>query len=69
VAAAFHCALSKYSPGENVTVMFSQDEYWGKFCPSTVIDCIIAEASVHIKFKLHIMGLLHTPPNGAPLVE
>jgi hypothetical protein len=27
VAAAFHCALSKYSPGENVTVMFSQDEY------------------------------------------
>jgi len=47
--------------------MFSQDEYQGKFCPSMVIDCITAEAIAHIKFKLHMVGLLHTPsPNGAP---
>jgi len=38
VATAIHCALSEYSTGEKVTVMFSQDEYQGKFYPSTVID-------------------------------
>jgi len=38
VAAAIHCVLSEYATGEKVTVMFSQDEYQGKFCPSTVID-------------------------------
>jgi hypothetical protein len=38
VAAAIHCALSEYASGKKVTVMFSQDEYRGKVCPSTVID-------------------------------
>jgi len=38
VAAAIHCALSQYGTAKKVTVMFSQDEYQGKFCPSTVID-------------------------------
>jgi hypothetical protein len=38
VAAAIHFALSEYATGKKVTVMFSQDEYRGKFCPSTVID-------------------------------
>jgi hypothetical protein len=38
VAAAIQCALSEYATGKNVIVMFSQDEYRGKFCPSTVID-------------------------------
>ena len=38
VAAAIHCALSEYATGKKVTVMFSQDEYRGKFCPCTVID-------------------------------
>jgi len=38
VAAAIHCALSEYATGKHVTVLFSQDEYRGKFCPSTVID-------------------------------
>jgi len=38
VAAAIHCALSGYATGMKVTVMFSQDEYRGKFCPSMVID-------------------------------
>jgi hypothetical protein len=62
VAAAIHCALSEYATGKKVTVMFSQDEYRGKLCPSTVTDCISAEAIALIKFKLHMVGLLHTPP-------
>jgi len=44
VAAAIHCVLSEYATARKVTVMFSQDEYRGKFCPSTVIDCVTAEA-------------------------
>jgi len=44
-AAAIHCVLSEYATGTKVTVMFSQDEYQGKCCPSTVIDCITAEAT------------------------
>jgi len=44
VAAAIHCALSEYATGKKVMVMFPQDEYRGKFGPSTVIDCITAEA-------------------------
>jgi len=51
VAAAFHCAPSEYATGKKVTVMFSQDEYRGKFFPSMVIDCITAEAIALIKFK------------------
>jgi len=67
VAAAIYCAMSEYATGKKVTFMFSQDKYRGKFCPSTVIDCITAEAIAHIKFKLPIVGLLHTPClNGAP---
>jgi hypothetical protein len=61
-AAAIHCALSEYATGRKVTVMFSQDEYRGKVCPSTVIDCITAVAIAHIKFKLHMVGLPHTTP-------
>jgi hypothetical protein len=51
VAAAIHCVLSEYATGKKVTVMFSQDEYRGKFCPSTVTNCISAEAIALIKFK------------------
>jgi len=50
VAAAIHCALSEYATGKKVTVIFSQDEYWGKFYTSTVIDCITAEASALINY-------------------
>jgi len=32
--------------------MFSWDEYWGKFCPSMVIDCISANATALINYKL-----------------
>jgi len=45
VAAAIHCAVSEYATGKMVTVMFSQDDYQGKFCPSTVIRLITAEAT------------------------
>jgi hypothetical protein len=38
VAVAIHCTLSEYATGKKVTAMFSEDEYQGKFCPSTVID-------------------------------
>jgi hypothetical protein len=67
VAGAIHCVLSQYATGKKVTVMFSQDNYRGKFCPPTVIGCITAEVIAHITFKIHIVGLLHTTsPNGAP---
>jgi hypothetical protein len=38
VAAAIYCALSEYASGKKIPVMFSPNEYQGKFCPSTVID-------------------------------
>jgi len=44
VAAAIRCVLFEYATGKEVKVMFSQDEYPGKFCPSMVIDCTTAEA-------------------------
>jgi len=50
VATAIHCALSEYATGKKVRVMFSQDEYWGKICPSTVMDCIPAEATTLINY-------------------
>jgi len=62
LAAAINCVLSEYATGKRVTVMFCQDEYCGKFCPSTVTDCISAEAIALIKFKLHMVRLVHTPP-------
>jgi len=31
VAAAIHCGLSEYATGMKITVMFSHDEYQGKF--------------------------------------
>jgi hypothetical protein len=45
IAAVMHCVLSEYANGKKVTVMFSQDEYRGKFCPSTIIDFITAEVT------------------------
>jgi len=50
VVTAIHCALSEYATGKKVTAMFSQDEYQGKFYPSTVIDCITAEATALINY-------------------
>jgi len=37
-AAGIHSALSEFASGKKATVMFSQDEYWGTFCPSHVIN-------------------------------
>jgi hypothetical protein len=50
VAAAINSALSEYATGKKVTVMFSQDEYRGKFCPSTVMNCITAETTALINY-------------------
>jgi predicted oxidoreductase (fatty acid repression mutant protein) len=67
VAAAIHCTLSQYTTGKKVTVMFSQDEYQGKFCPSMVIDCITAEVTAQLinypwwasSYPTSLMDLLH----------
>ena len=50
VATASHCALPEYTTGQKITVRFSPYEYWGKFCPSTVIDCINAEGIALINY-------------------
>jgi hypothetical protein len=62
VGAAIHCALSALATGKKVTVVFSEDEYRGKFCPYTLSVCISAEAIALIKLKLHMAGLFHTTP-------
>jgi len=51
VAAAILCALSEYATEKKVIVMFSQNEYHGKFCPSMVMDCITAEATVLVNYS------------------
>jgi hypothetical protein len=51
-AVAIHCALSENATGKKVTVMFSQDEYQGKFYASTVMDCITVLATTLINYTL-----------------
>jgi len=51
-ATAIHGVLSQYATGKNVAVMFSQDEYWGKFCPSLVIDFIPTESTALMNYIL-----------------
>jgi hypothetical protein len=60
VAAAIHCPLSENATGQNVTVMFSQNESQGKFCPPTVTDFITAEAIALINYTL--WGCFTRPP-------
>jgi len=62
VAAAIHCALSEYATGKMVTVMFSQDEYRGKFCPSAVMDCITAEVTALINYTWWAASYPPAPP-------
>ena len=50
VTAAIHCARSGYATGKKVMAMFSQDEFRGKICFSTLIDCITAEATALINY-------------------
>ena len=61
VAAAIHCALSEYATEKKVTFMFSQDEYRGKFCPSTVIDWITADA-IALIIMTHSGAASYSPP-------
>jgi len=60
VAAAIYCALSEYTTGKKVTVTFSQDEYQGKFCPSTVIRLHYCRS--HCTHQLHMVGCFIPPP-------
>jgi hypothetical protein len=64
MAAAIHCALSEDAAGKKVTVMFSQDEYRGKFCHFPVMDCITAEATALINYTW--WGCFIPPPHGSP---
>ena len=61
VAMSIHCAQSVYSTGKKVTVMFSQDEYRGEFCPSMMIDCLTTEAIALIPIT-HGGAALYPPP-------
>jgi len=66
VAAAIHCALSEYATGKKIAVMFSQDEYRGKFFLSTVIDRATAEAIALVNYTWLGCVIHPPPPNGAP---
>ena len=55
VAAAIDCALTESATGKTVTVMFSQDEYRGKFCPSTVIRLYYCRSHC-TTHQLHMVG-------------
>ena len=67
VAAAIHCALSESATGKKVTVMFSQDEYRGEFCPATVIYYITAEAIALINYTW--CGFFIPPPPHMALLQ
>jgi len=62
-AAAIHCALSQYASGKKPRVMFSQDEYWGTFGPSPVINFTLEATTQSITHQQP----LHTPP--PPVVQ
>ena len=63
VATAIHCVLSQYATGKKVTGMFSQDEYQGKLCPSTVMDCITAEVTALINYTWGANSYPPPPPH------
>jgi hypothetical protein len=48
VATALYCVLSEYPTGQKATVMFSQDNYWGTFCPSSVINYTLKSTALII---------------------
>jgi hypothetical protein len=68
VATAIYRALSEYATGQKVAVMFSADEYQGKHCLSTVIDCITAAATALIHSTWWVAS--YPPPsNDSPLLS
>jgi len=58
-ATAIHCALSDYASGKKATVMFSQDEYRGTFCPSSVLHITLEATALIIN---HIIVGRLIPP-------
>jgi len=65
VAAAIHSALSEYASGKTATVMFSQDEYRGTYCPSPMIN-FTPEATALINHSLVDCFTPHPPPTPSP---
>jgi len=59
--AAIHCVLSEYVTGKKVTVMFSQEQYRRKFCPSMVIRLNYSwrHCTTH---RFHMVGCFIPPP-------
>ena len=51
VAMAIHCVLSEYATGKKATVMISQDEYRGTFCPSPMLN-FTPEATALINYTV-----------------
>jgi len=62
VAASIHCALSEYATGKKVMVMFSQNEYWGEFCPSMVIRLYYCRSHC-TTHQFHMVGCFIHPPS------
>lgn len=60
VAAAICCAQSEYATRKIVTFMFSQDQYRGIICHSTVRDCITAEGTALMHDMWRVPS--YTPP-------
>jgi len=61
VAAVIHFALSEYAMGMKATIMFSQDEYRGTFCPSPMINFTL-EATALINHTLVVRFKTALPP-------
>ena len=61
-AAANHCSLSEYASGKKVTVIFSQDEYQGTFCPSPMINFTPEATALIIHTLVSIFQLSPPPP-------
>ena len=68
VAAGIRCALSEYATGKDVMVMFSQDEYGGLFCPSTVKRLYYCR-SHRTTHQFHMVGCFIPPPPPSPMVH
>jgi hypothetical protein len=68
VASAIHCVLSDYVIQTKTTVMFSQDDYRGTFCPSPLIT-FTTKATVLINHTLvvHVAPYLLTPSSSTLL--
>jgi len=68
LATAIYCVPSEFASAKKATVMFSQDEYLGTFCPSHMINLTL-EATALISHTLvcHFKPQLPPPCGAIPL--